>query len=148
KDVMGNIKIGDPMDESTELGPMARKDLRDELHQQVTQSIEKGAKCTLGGTPKGKTGAYYLPTILEGVRPGMPAYDQELFGPVASVIKVKNEEEAIKVANDSKYGLGASIWSKDKERAERMAWKVESGMVMINQRMAADVQLPFGGIKK
>ena len=130
------------------LAPMARVDLRDELHQQVRESIDNGAGLALGGfVPEGE-GAYYPPTILTNVKPGMPAYDEELFGPVASVIKVKTETEAIYVANDSKFGLGSGIFSRDLERAERIARdELEAGAAFVNQFVKSDPRLPFGGIK-
>ena len=142
-------KMGDPFDEKNYLGPQARNDLRDELHQQVVKSTEMGAKLLLGGkTPEGK-GAYYPPSILTEVKPGMPAYDEELFGPVASVIKVKNEEEGIKVANDTSFGLGAAVFTKDIERGERIAKsKLAAGSCFVNEFVKSDPRLPFGGINE
>lgn len=142
------LKVGDPSAADTDLGPMARKDLRDELHQQVEASIDAGARCTLGGKiPKDK-GFYYPVTILEDVKPGMPAYDDELFGPVASLIRVKDEAEAMMVANDSRYGLGGGIFSKDTQHATELAIKeFDTGMVNINGYSLAQPNLPFGGVK-
>lgn len=142
-------KMGDPFDEKNYLGPQARNDLRDELHQQVLKSIEKGAKLLLGGTiPEGK-GAYYPPSILAEVKPGMPAYDEELFGPVASVIKVKNEEEGIKTANDTSFGLGAAVFTKDIENGERIAKnELAAGSCFVNEFVKSDPRLPFGGINE
>lgn len=147
--LMKQKKMGDPLDEETDLGPQARKDLRDELHEQVEVSIEKGAKCLLGGViPEGK-GAFYPPTILTNVTKGMPAYDDELFGPVAAIISVKDEKEAIKIANDSPFGLGAAVFTKDKERGKRIAEKeIEAGCCFVNQFVKSDPRLPFGGIKE
>lgn len=139
--------MGDPMEDGVDLGPMAREDLRDDLHEQVTKSLEKGAKCILGGKVPSRKGAYYPATILTEVAPGQPAYDEELFGPVASVIKVKDEPEAIQVANDSPFGLGAAIFTRDADAAERIAREIESGSVFINAMVKSDPRLPFGGIK-
>ena len=147
---MKAAKIGDPTKKDTDIGPMARFDLRDELHEQVTKSIEKGAKCILGGKiSKNRKGAFYPPTILVDVQPGMPAYEEELFGPVASVIKVKDQEEAIKVANDSQYGLGAAVFTTDKKRGEWIAAsQLQAGSCFVNAYVRSDPRLPFGGIKQ
>lgn len=150
KKEMGKKKMGKPLeDDDIDIGPMARKDLRDELHQQVEQSIEAGAECILGGKiPEGK-GAFYHPTILINVAKGMPAYHQELFGPVASVIRVKDEEEAIAVANDTDFGLGAAVFSSNVERARTIAAeKLEAGCCFVNEFVKSDPRLPFGGIKQ
>lgn len=145
---MASTPMGDPLDEETVIGPMARADLRDELADQVTRSIEAGATLHLGeGVPNG-AGAFYPPTILTDVGPGMPAYSEELFGPVASVIRVESEEEAIQVANDTDFGLGAAVYTSDIERGERLAAQfVEAGSVFINGFVASDPRLPFGGVK-
>jgi succinate-semialdehyde dehydrogenase/glutarate-semialdehyde dehydrogenase len=141
------LKIGDPLQRETEVGPMARADLRDELHDQVVRSVEKGAKVLLGGTvPKGP-GAYYPPTVLGDVKPGIAAFDEETFGPVAAVIRVKDEAEAIATANNSRFGLSASLWTTNTERANRLAAQIESGMVFVNSMTRSDSRLPFGGIK-
>ena len=149
KNKMKAKKMGDPMKENTDIGPMARFDLRDELHEQVSQSIEDGAKAILGGKiPINRKGAFYPATILINVKKGMPAYDDELFGPVASVIKVANQAEAIKVANDSKFGLGAAVFTQDKKLGEYIATKeLESGACFVNAFVRSDPRLPFGGIK-
>lgn len=141
--------VGDPLDDTTDIGPMARFDLRESLHEQVEGSVGKGAECLLGGTvPDGK-GAFYPPTILTGVKPGMPAYEEELFGPVASVIRVQSEQEALEVANDTSYGLGAAIFSEDSEKAERLASEqLEAGCCFVNDFVKSDPRLPFGGIKE
>lgn len=145
---MNAAYFGDPFDEETTMGPMARMDLRDELHQQVFESVEKGAEIIIGGEIPLREGAFYPPTILENVQPGMPAYDQELFGPVASVIRVKDEKEAIKVANDTEFGLGAAIFTTDVERGEKIAeMHLEAGCCFVNDFVKSDVRLPFGGIK-
>lgn len=142
-------QIGDPFDSSTDIGPMAREDLRDELHKQVQKSVEAGAKCILGGEIPEREGAYYPPTILTNVSEGMPAYEEELFGPVASVIKVKDEQEAINVANATDFGLGAAIFSEDVEHAEQIAAnELQAGCCFINEFVKSDPRLPFGGIKQ
>jgi len=144
-----NQKMGDPLNEDVSVGPQARNDLRDELHKQVDDSVKKGAKVLLGGSiPEGK-GAFYPPTILTDVKKGMPAYDEELFGPVAAIIPVKDELEAIRVANDSPFGLGSAIFTADLERGERIATQeIEAGSCFINAYVRSDPRLPFGGIKE
>lgn len=145
---MTSTAMGDPMDEETVIGPMARADLRDELHDQVQRSVEAGATVHLGGKVPSGDGAYYPPTILTGVSEGMPAYSEELFGPVASVIKVGSEEEAIRVANDTDFGLGAAVYTRDIERGEELAARfVDAGSVFVNSFVASDPRLPFGGVK-
>lgn len=146
---MEKRKVGDPLDESVDLGPMARVDLRDELHDQVRRSVDAGAQLVLGGeVPEGK-GAFYPPTVLTGVEKGMPAYSEETFGPVASVIRVANEDEAFEVANDSVFGLGAAVFTRDAERGEKLAKeRVEAGCVFVNDFVKSDPRLPFGGIKE
>jgi len=146
---MRSRKMGDPMDENNEVGPQARHDLRDDLHRQVVQSIQKGAKCPLGGEiPKSK-GAYYPPTVLTDVKKGMPAYDEELFGPVAAIIPVEDEEEAIEVANDSVFGLGAAVFTENIARGEDIAAnKLEAGCCFVNAFVKSDPRLPFGGVKE
>lgn len=147
--IMKSKKVGDPFEEGTDVGPQAREDLRDELHDQVQRSKEKGANILLGGEkPKGP-GAYYPVTVIDNINAGMPAYEEELFGPVAAMIKVKDEEEAIKVANDTNFGLGAAIFSEDKKRAEEIAAnKIEAGCCFVNEFVKSDPRLPFGGIKQ
>ncbi len=142
-------KLGNPMDEDTTIGPQARHDLRDELHNQVQESIARGAKCLLGcEVPKG-TGAFYPPSVLTDVKKGMPAYDEELFGPVAAIVPVKDEEEAIKVANDTVFGLGAAVFTKDTAKGERIAAnEFEAGCCFVNAFVKSDPRLPFGGVKE
>lgn len=141
--------MGDPLAEGTTLGPMARHDLRDELHEQVMGSVRAGARCILGGRIPVHEGAMYPPTVLVDVKPGMPAYEEELFGPVASVMKVDSEAEAVRVANDSVFGLGAAIFSRDEARAERLAAEeIEAGACFVNSFVKSDPRLPFGGIKQ
>src|SRR5207249_553564 len=148
-DRMRAARMGDPMQEDTQVGPQARHDLRDALHAQVEASIAKGAKCLLGGELPDGRGAFYPPTVLTNVRKGMPAYDEELFGPVAAVIPVKNEDEAIATANDSSFGLGGAIITRDLARGERIAAElIDSGCVFVNEAVRSDARLPFGGIKE
>lgn len=145
---MKKLVAGDPMDHATQVGPLARKDLRDELHEQVKQSIKRGARAVLGGEIPKRQGFFYEPTVLVNVKKGMPASDAELFGPVMSIIVVENETEAIRVANDHIYGLGAAVWSKNEKRAWRVARSLEAGMVTINDFSKSDPRFPFGGTKK
>ncbi len=145
---MKQLKLGDPTAEDSKLGPMARKDLREDLHDQVIKSVKKGAKILCGGEmPKGK-GYYYPATVLENVKKGQPAYDDELFGPVASLIRAKDNKDAMKIANDSKFGLGGGIFSKDEDKAFKMASEqFDTGMIFINSFGLAQPMMPFGGVK-
>jgi succinate-semialdehyde dehydrogenase/glutarate-semialdehyde dehydrogenase len=127
---------------------MARMDLLEDLDKQVQNSIIMGAKLLCGGKKAEGPGAFYLPTVLSEVKKGMPVYQEETFGPVSAIIPVKDEEEAIAVANDSEFGLGGSVWSKDNERAERVARRIESGAVFVNGMTKSDPRLPFGGVKR
>lgn len=146
---MQAVKMGDPMEEDTAVGPQARLDLRDELHQQVQKSIDLGARCLLGGQIPAGPGAFYPPTVLAGVRRGMPAYDEELFGPVAAIIPARDEAEAIAVANDSPFGLGAAVFTQNVARGERIAAEeIEAGCCFVNSFVKSDPRLPFGGIKE
>ena len=145
---MSNIKAGDPTKEDSDIGPMARKDLREELHEQVEESVKKGAKILCGGKMPEGDGFYYPATVLAELKPGMPAYDDELFGPVASLIKAKDDEDAMRIANDSRFGLGGGIFSKDEERAKELAKNhFDTGMVFINSFGLAKPNMPFGGVK-
>ena len=146
--LMKTKKMGDPLKEGTDVGPQARHNLRDDLHKQVLASVERGAKLLLGGEVPPGEGAYYPPTVLADVKPGMPAYDEELFGPVAAIIGAKNEEDAVRIANDTIFGLGAAVFTKDTERGERVARKLEAGSTFVNSLVASDPRLPFGGIKE
>jgi succinate-semialdehyde dehydrogenase/glutarate-semialdehyde dehydrogenase len=146
---MAAAKMGDPLRDDTEIGPQARHDLRDTLHRQVEESLAKGARCLLGGKIPEGNGAYYPPTVLTDVTRGMPAYEEELFGPVAAIIPVKNEDEAIATANDSVFGLGGAVITRDLARGERIAAElVDSGCVFVNDNVKSDPRLPFGGIKE
>ncbi|MCS0494605.1 NAD-dependent succinate-semialdehyde dehydrogenase [Ancylobacter sp. MQZ15Z-1] len=142
------LKIGDPMDEATQIGPMARANLRDGLHDQVTRSIADGAVLVLGGEPIEGPGCYYAPTLLDRVTPDHTSFKEELFGPVASVIRFSSTEEAIALANDTEFGLGAAVWTADLDLARRMAREIDAGAVFINGMVASDARLPFGGIKR
>jgi succinate-semialdehyde dehydrogenase/glutarate-semialdehyde dehydrogenase len=145
--LMQTKKVGDPLEEGTDIGPMARRDLRDNLHKQVLASVERGARLLLGGeVPEGK-GAYYPPTVLTDVKPGMPAYDEETFGPVAAIIRAKDEEDAIEIANTTVFGLGSAVFTRDIEHAEWIARRLDSGMTFINALVTSDPRLPFGGVK-
>ena len=141
-------KIGDPMDRATQLGPLAREDLRDALDAQVQASVERGARIVTGGKPVNRRGFFYEPTILADVADTMPAFTEETFGPAAAVTRAKDAQSAVALANDTTFGLGATIWSRDTERATKLAAQVESGSVFINGVMASDPRLPFGGVKR
>lgn len=146
---MSEAKMGDPSKEETTMGPQARYDLRDSLHKQVQESIQMGASCLLGGEIPDLPGAYYPPTVLTNVKKGMPAYDEELFGPVAAIIPVANEDEAIRVANDSDFGLGAAIFTENKANGEEIAAnRLLAGSCFVNGLVKSDPRMPFGGIKE
>jgi succinate-semialdehyde dehydrogenase len=142
------LKVGDPLRDDTYIGPMARYDLRDELHLQVERSLAEGARLVLGGRKLEGEGNFYAPTILADVRPGMTAFVEELFGPVASLIVARGSDHAVALANDSEFGLGGTIWSGDVEKANRMAAEIETGSVFINGDVATDPRLTVGGVKK
>jgi succinate-semialdehyde dehydrogenase/glutarate-semialdehyde dehydrogenase len=144
---MEAAKMGAPTDESTYYGPMARVDLRDEIHEQVNKTLSQGGRLVIGGTiPEGK-GAYYPATILADLEPGMEAFDNELFGPVASVIRAKDDKHAIELANNSQFGLGSGVITGNKERGERVALQLEAGSSFVNKLVVSDPRLPFGGVK-
>jgi succinate-semialdehyde dehydrogenase/glutarate-semialdehyde dehydrogenase len=147
--LMREAKYGDPLNPETAIGPLARPDLRDELHQQVEKSREMGARVAVGGfIPEGDA-PFYPPTVLENVRPGMPAYHEELFGPVAVLFRYKTIDEALKIANDTVFGLGAGIFTSNIEKGKQIAEKgLEAGCVFINDFVKSDPRLPFGGIKE
>lgn len=142
-----SLQAGDPMDEATTLAPMARVDLRDELHQQVQDSIAQGSELVTGGQPLQREGAYYAATILDRVEDGQRAYREELFGPVAICIRARDEEHALSIANDSDFGLGSSVWTADAKRGEALARRVQAGCCFVNGMVKSDPRLPFGGIK-
>lgn len=146
--VMKGKSFGDPMDPTSDIGPMARVDLRDELHDQVTRSVAKGAKLLCGGVVPEQAGAWYPPTVLTNVSRGMPAFDQELFGPVAAIIAADNDDDAIAIANDSEFGLGAAVFTRDLVKGETIARDyLDAGSVAVNDFVRSDPRLPFGGIK-
>ncbi len=147
-DAMKAIPMGDPMDDDTKLGPLSSQEQFETVRDQVKESVKKGAKVLCGGEVPDRTGAYYPATVLAEVTPGMPAYDDEIFGPVASVIRAKDDEDAMRIANDSRYGLGGGIFCTDEEHALRLARdEFDTGMVRINNFGAADPNMPFGGVK-
>jgi len=141
-------RMGDPLAPDTQVGPQARRDLRDELHRQVDESRRRGAAVLLGGEVPPGPGAFYPPTLLAAVDKGMPAFDEETFGPVAAVIRAKDEDDAIRLANDSAFGLGAAVWTEDRARGERVAAELEAGAIVVNALVKSDPRLPFGGVKR
>jgi succinate-semialdehyde dehydrogenase / glutarate-semialdehyde dehydrogenase len=144
---MQSVNWGDPFDEETTMGPLARTDLREELHQQVLRSVQMGANLMMGGFMPNGRGSFYPPTILENVLPGMPAYEEELFGPVASIIKARNEKDAIEIANDTTFGLGAAVFTQNIQRGRLLAEElIEAGCCFVNDFVKSDPRLPFGGI--
>jgi succinate-semialdehyde dehydrogenase/glutarate-semialdehyde dehydrogenase len=148
-ELMSQTKMGDPFERETEIGPLARHDLRDTLHRQVIASVGKGARLLVGGSVPNHPGAYYPPTVLTDVKKGMPAYEEELFGPVAAIIPTRSEAEAIAIANDTKFGLGGAVITRDLARGEQIAeFEIESGMVFVNDNVRSDPRVPFGGIKE
>ena len=147
KAAVGALRMGDPGDDSTTLAPMARWDLRDDLHRQVQDSIDGGAVAVIGCEIPAGPGAFYPPSILDRVQPGTRAWCEELFGPVATVIRVRDQDEAVRVANESPYGLGASVWTQDVRRGERVALRIQAGACFVNAMVKSDPRLPFGGVK-
>ncbi len=147
KTLVDQLRSGDPKSDATGIAPLARADLRTQLHAQVERSLTSGAKLVSGGSFLGTQGAYYAPTILDQVRPGMPAFDEELFGPVAALVRVKDTEEAIRLANLTPFGLGGSIWTCDTVQGEALARQIHAGSVFVNGIVKSDPRLPFGGVK-
>ncbi|HEV2751302.1 MAG TPA: NAD-dependent succinate-semialdehyde dehydrogenase [Gemmatimonadales bacterium] len=145
---MQAYRVGDPLAPGTQIGPQARLDLRANLQRQVEASIRRGARVVLGGQVPAGPGAFYPPTVLVDVEPGSPAFDQETFGPVAAVVRATDEADAVRLANASPYGLGASVWTADPERGERVARDLEVGSVFVNGLVKSDPRLPFGGVKR
>lgn len=144
---MEALRVGDPTDPKTEVGPMAREDLLDSLDRQVRRSLEEGARRLCGGHRLDRPGFYYAPTVLSEVRPGMTAFEEETFGPVAAVVRVQGDDEAVEIANRSSFGLGASVWTSDPARGAALAPRIEAGAVFVNGAVKSDPRLPFGGIK-
>ena len=147
KTAVEGLRPGDPADDDTTLAPLARGDLRDALHAQVLNSLRRGAVPVCGCAPLAGDGYYYAASILDRVTPGMPAFDEEMFGPVAAVTRVRDEHEAVGLANASRFGLGSSVWTRDAARGERIARRIESGSCFVNGLMRSDPRLPFGGVK-
>jgi acyl-CoA reductase-like NAD-dependent aldehyde dehydrogenase len=145
---VAGLKVGDPMDRGNQVGPLARADLVDDLERQVKESVRLGARALTGGKRVDGAGYFFEPTVLADVRPGMPVYHEETFGPVAAVIRVNDAEDALRVANDSDYGLGSSIWTADIQKGRKLAERIEAGLVFVNGMVASDARLPFGGVKK
>jgi len=145
KAAVSELKAGDIMDDATQVGPLARKDLADQLQSQVKRSVEKGAELLLGGE---QNQCFHQPTILGNVKPGMPAFDEETFGPLAAMIKARNIKEAFELSEKSKFGLGTTVFTKDIEKAMRMAYKVSDGAYFVNELVKSDPRLPFGGTKR
>lgn len=144
---MAALKVGDPLDEETEVGPLARRDLVEELYEQVTDAVGKGAEVIIGGNPSESQGFFYPPTILSGVKPGMRAFTEELFGPVAVVMAAGDADEAVAMANGTPFGLGGSVWTRDTDKGADLAARIEAGAVFVNGMVKSDPRLPFGGIK-
>ncbi len=140
------LKVGDPFEEDTDLGPLAREDLVTDLHDQVSDSVDAGAKILTGGKKLERPGFYYAPTIITNLTPEMRAYKEELFGPVASLLVAKDEDDAIRIANDTEFGLGASLWTNDLEKAKRLVSQIHSGSTFVNELVKSDPRLPFGGV--
>jgi succinate-semialdehyde dehydrogenase len=147
KSAMAAMTIGDPLDRATQIGPLARPDLVDALEDQVTRSVQLGARVVTGGRRLERPGCFFPPTVLADVVPGMPAFDEETFGPVAPVIRARDTAHAVELANRSRFGLGASIWTADPAHGEALAARIEAGSVFINGAVKSDPRLPFGGVK-
>jgi len=145
---MKNCKVGDPMDRKTQIGPIARLDLLNTLHGQVERSVQDGARLLVGGHRLDRKGYFYAPTVLSEVKPGMAVFDEETFGPVAAISRVKDVREAVELANHTNFGLGASIWTSNPEKGEALVADIEAGVVFINEVVKSDPRLPFGGIKR
>ncbi len=148
KALLENMQLGDPLDETIDMGPMARADLLENIENQVNKSVQMGATILTGGTKVDDKSWFYKPTLITDVKKGMPVYDEETFGPVSVVIKAKDPEDAIRIANDTIYGLGASLWTQNIPLAEKLAAKLEAGAVFINGMTKSDPRLPFGGTKQ
>jgi succinate-semialdehyde dehydrogenase/glutarate-semialdehyde dehydrogenase len=145
---MRSLKVGDPLDETIEIGPLATEQILNGVHEQVQKTLAMGANCLTGGNRIAGPGFFYEPTVLVDVPKNSPAFREEVFGPVAAVLRVRDAAEAIELANDSRFGLGASAWTNDRTEQELFASELQSGMVFINSMVASDPRLPFGGIKR
>jgi len=147
-EAMRGYEMGDPRDDKTKLGPLQSMEARDGIHEKVEESVKRGARLLLGGKMPDRTGAYYPATVLTDVRPGQPAYDEEIFGPVAAIIEAKDEEDAIRIANDSSFGLGSGVLTTNLARGEEIAAeRLAAGMSFVNTNVRSDPKLPFGGVK-
>jgi succinate-semialdehyde dehydrogenase/glutarate-semialdehyde dehydrogenase len=144
---MESLKVGDPLDESTDLGPLAMPQIVEDLDEQVRASVAAGARLLTGGHRLGERGNFYAPTVLADIPESAPAYAQETFGPVASLFRVKDADDAIRLANATLFGLGASVWTRDRKEADRFIDRIESGQVFVNAMVASDPRVPFGGVK-
>jgi succinate-semialdehyde dehydrogenase/glutarate-semialdehyde dehydrogenase len=144
---MENLRVGDPFDEKTELGPLSTGDAVTSLDADVQKTVKAGAKVLTGGHPLKRPGNYYAPTVLTNIPKDSPAYGEEFFGPVASIFRVQDQDEAIRIANDVRFGLGASAWTNDEKERERFINELDAGMVFINKMVASDPRIPFGGVK-
>jgi succinate-semialdehyde dehydrogenase/glutarate-semialdehyde dehydrogenase len=144
---MGNLSVGDPMNDDTEVGPLARKDLRADVHEQVRRSVEQGAKLLVGGEPLDRPGFFYAPAVLVDVEPGNVAFEEEIFGPVASVIRARDADHAVELANATSFGLGGAVFTNDREKGEDLALRLEVGCAFVNNMVKSDPRVPFGGVK-
>jgi succinate-semialdehyde dehydrogenase/glutarate-semialdehyde dehydrogenase len=147
-EVASKLRIGNPLDAQTQMGPVARADLRDALDKQVQATIKMGAKVLLGGHPMEGKGSFYAPTIVTNVTPEMPMFREETFGPAAAVIRARDTDHAIELANDSEFGLSSNLWTRNIELAQQLATRIAAGGVFINGMTASDPRLPFGGVKR
>jgi succinate-semialdehyde dehydrogenase/glutarate-semialdehyde dehydrogenase len=145
--VLASLRVGDPLERDTDVGPLARADLVEDLDRQVRESVAAGARLVLGGRRLERPGWFYPPTLLTSVQPGMPAFDEETFGPLAAVTRARNVEHALELANHSRYGLGASVWTADVPAALELARSLEVGSVFVNTTVKSDPRLPFGGVR-
>lgn len=144
---VSEMKIGDPMEEDTEIGPLAREDLRDDIHDQVQRSLEEGARLVTGGEVLDRPGFYYSPAVLVDVEPGTVAFTEEIFGPVASLIKARDLDHAVELANDTSFGLGGAVFTQNRSKGEQVALRLEVGCAFVNEMVKSDPRLPFGGVK-
>jgi succinate-semialdehyde dehydrogenase/glutarate-semialdehyde dehydrogenase len=145
---MASLKVGDPMDEATDIGPLATGEVLETLEEQVNRTVGMGARVLLGGRRLAGPGSFFEPTVLTAIPPGSPAQREELFGPVASLFRAGGMEEAIRIANDTRFGLGASAWTRDARECELFIGQIEAGLAFVNSLVASDPRLPFGGVRQ